>query len=74
MIWTEPATNGMGTIFFNEISEPDAACQPNLLHALPDSEAAPRPGLLTDRLVSATTRNLEEEIREERLRAKWNVT
>jgi two-component system, NtrC family, response regulator AtoC len=66
--WSEPATNGMGTIFFDEISELDAACQRNLLYALPDSEAALRPGLLTDRLISATTRNLEEEMRTERFR------
>jgi two-component system response regulator AtoC len=66
--WREPATYGMGTVFFDEISELDAACQRNLLYALPDGEAAPRPGLLTDRLISATTRNLEDEIRAERLR------
>ncbi len=64
----EPAKNGAGTVFFDEISELDAACQRNLLYALPDSEVAPRPGLLTDRLISATTRNLEEDMRAGRFR------
>lgn len=57
-----------GTVFFDEISELDAACQRNLLYALPDSESAPRPGLLADRLISATTRNLEEDMQAGRFR------
>jgi len=65
---SEPAKNGMGTVFLDEISELDAACQRNLLYALPDSGAATRPVLLTDRLISATTRNLEEEMRAGRFR------
>ena len=66
----EPAIkiNGLGTVFFDEISELDAACQRNLLYALPDSEAASRSGQLTDWLISATTRNLEEDMRAGRFR------
>lgn len=55
----EPEKTAMGTVFFDEISELDAACQRSLLYALPDSDVVPGPGLLTDRVISATTRNLE---------------
>jgi two-component system response regulator AtoC len=54
---------GAGTVFFNEISELDAACQRSLLYALPEGQAAPHSSLVADRLISATTRNLEEQAR-----------
>lgn len=57
-----------GTVFFDEISELDAACQRNLLYCLPDGEAGVRRGSLTARLVSTTSRNLDEEIRSGRFR------
>jgi len=60
-------SNG-GTIFFDEISELDAASQSYLLHALPDGEARPRPGTITARIVSTTSRNLDEEMRAGRFR------
>lgn len=57
-----------GTVFFDEISELDAACQRNLLSALPDGDAGARRGLLTARVVSTTSRNLDEEMRAGRFR------
>jgi two-component system response regulator AtoC len=57
-----------GTVFFDEISELDAACQRNLLAALPDGDAGARRGLLTARVVSTTSRNLDEEMRAGRFR------
>jgi DNA-binding NtrC family response regulator len=57
-----------GTAFFDEISELDPLCQRNLLYALPDGEAKPRRGMLKARLISATSRNLEEEMRAGRFR------
>ena len=56
------------TVFFDEISELDAACQRNLLYALPDGEAKPRRGILMARLISATSRNLDEEMKAGRFR------
>lgn len=64
----EEEANGPGTIFFDEISELDAACQRNLLYALPDTDGVAAPGQLTDRIISATTRNLEEDMRAGRFR------
>jgi two-component system response regulator AtoC len=61
-------TNNAGTVFFDEISELDATCQRNLLYALPDTDGVPAPGQLTDRVISATTRNLEEDMRAGRFR------
>ena len=58
----------VGTVLFDEISELHAACQRYLLHALPDGEAKPRPGTLTARIVSTTSRNLDEEMRAGRFR------
>ena len=64
-----PSTgSGTGTLFFDEISELDATCQRSLLYALPDGETALHMSLLTDRLISATTRNLEEDVRAGRFR------
>lgn len=64
----EPGKNGMGTVFFDEIGELDAKCQRNLLHVMPDSDGLPAPGQLTDRVISATTRDLEEDMHAGRFR------
>jgi len=68
-----PHTNGNGasssTILFDEVTELDAACQRSLLYALPDGEMNPRRGTLQARVVSATSRNLDEEMRAGRFRA-----
>ena len=59
---TASTQSGAGTFFFDEINELDAACQRLLLYALPDRDTAPRPGLITARVISTTTRNLDEEM------------
>lgn len=66
-------TNGesdAGSVFFDEISELDSICQRNLLCALPDGDAAPRPRSLAARLISSTSRNLEQEIQAGRFRSE----
>ena len=52
----------VGTVLFDEISELDAACQRYLLHSLPDGDEHPRPKTLTARVISTTSRNLDEEM------------
>jgi two-component system, NtrC family, response regulator AtoC len=66
----EPRKNGGKTVFFDEISELDAACQRHLLYALPDGTDETRRGLLTARVISATNRNLDEELRSGRFRSE----
>ena len=51
-----------GTVFLDEISELDPACQPKLLYALPDGDAVPQERCLGARVICATGRNLEAEI------------
>ena len=50
-------SSGVRTLFLDEISELDAACQAKLLHALPDGEAAQQ-HCLEARVICATSRNL----------------
>jgi two-component system response regulator AtoC len=64
------ANAAAGTVFFDEISELDAACQRNLLYALPESQEGPHLGALTARVVSTTSRNLDEEIQAGRFRSE----
>jgi two-component system, NtrC family, response regulator AtoC len=59
---------GFGTVFFDEISELDSVCQRNLLYALPDGDAGERRGLMRARVISTTSRNLDEEMRAGRFR------
>lgn len=66
----EAAKSMAGTVFLDEISELDAACQRSLLHALPDGDAAPRRGLLAARIVCTTSRNLDEEMHAGRFRSE----
>lgn len=64
-------SNGMHnaeTVFFDEISELDPACQKVLLYALPDGDLKPQPGVLTARVISSTSQNLDEEMRTGRFR------
>jgi DNA-binding NtrC family response regulator len=63
-------SNGAGTVFFDEISELDSTCQRNLVYALPDGDARPRRGLLGARVISATNRNLDDEMRAGRFRSE----
>jgi two-component system response regulator AtoC len=62
------AKGDVGTLFLDEISELDPACQGYLLHLLPDGDEHPRPKTLTARLISATSRNMDEEARAGRFR------
>jgi two-component system response regulator AtoC len=57
-----------GTVFFDEIGELDDARQRDLVCALPDGDS--RRGLLKARVVSATNRNLDEEMRAGRFRSE----
>jgi two-component system, NtrC family, response regulator AtoC len=63
------ANGAAATILFDEVTELDAACQRNLLYAMPDGEANPRQGTLKARVVSTTSHNLDEEMRAGRFRA-----
>jgi two-component system response regulator AtoC len=68
---SSPGSKGCpGTVFFDEISELDASCQRSLLYALPDGDARPRRGLLGARVISTTSRNLDEEMRIGRFRSE----
>jgi two-component system, NtrC family, response regulator AtoC len=60
--------NEPGTVFLDEIGELDAACQRDLLCALPDGGAMPGRGILNARLISTTSRNMDEEMRAGRFR------
>ncbi len=64
------AAHAAGTVFFDEISELDSTCQRNLVYALPDGDARPRRGLLGARVISATNRNLDDEMRAGRFRSE----
>lgn len=59
----------IGTLFLEEIGELDHASQRNLLYSLPQDDAVPAKTSAGPRLVSSTTRNLEEEVRGGRFRA-----
>jgi two-component system, NtrC family, response regulator AtoC len=59
-----------GTVFFDEISELDAACQRYLLSALPDGDGYARRGMIEARVVSTTNKNLDEEMRAGRFRSE----
>lgn len=58
-----------GTILFDEITELDTACQRRLVNALPDGEVIQRPGCISARIVSTTSRNLDDEVRSGRFRS-----
>lgn len=62
--------HGAGTVFFDEVSELDPACQRYLLHAIPDEDSIPHNGAIRARVISATNRNLGEEMRAGRFRSE----
>jgi two-component system response regulator AtoC len=62
--------NRPGTLFLEEISELDPANQRNLLYTLPDEDKNHAASIAGPRLISATTRNLEEEVRAGRFRSE----
>jgi len=59
-----------GTVFFDEISELDGACQRYLLGILPDGDGCARRGMMGARIVSTTNKNLDEEMRAGRFRSE----
>ena len=59
-----------GTVFFDEISELDAACQRYLLSTLPDGDGCARRGMIEARVISTTSKNLDEEMRAGRFRSE----
>jgi two-component system, NtrC family, response regulator AtoC len=59
-----------GSVIFDEISELDAACQRNLLCALPDGDGESSRGQMTSRVISTTSRSLDEEMRAGRFRSE----
>jgi two-component system response regulator AtoC len=62
--------NAAGTVFLEEISELDAACQRSLLYALPEEDSRQNPGRFTARVIATTNRNLDEEMRAGRFRSE----
>jgi len=63
----EDALTG-GSLFLDEINQLEPAAQGRLLNLLPDGSGAPSPGCLSVRVISSTTRNLEDEMRNGRFR------
>ena len=57
-----------GTVFLDEVADLSPACQLRLLELLPEEEAGSAESLETWRLVSATCRDLEKEVRAGRFR------
>jgi two-component system, NtrC family, response regulator AtoC len=62
--------NSAGTVFLEEISELDTACQRSLLYALPEEDSRHSPGRFTARVIATTNRNLDEEMRAGRFRSE----
>src|ERR1700688_489878 len=52
-----------GSLFLDGINHLEAAAQGRLLHLLPDSSGTPPQGCHSMRIISSTTRNLEEEMK-----------
>jgi two-component system response regulator AtoC len=57
-----------GTVILDELGELDRESQRKLLHMLPDGESSARE-VLTARVISTTSQNLEEEVRAGRFRS-----
>jgi two-component system response regulator AtoC len=64
---TPEETSG-GSLFLDEINHLESAAQARLLHLLPDSSGTPPSGCCSVRVISSTTRNLEDEMRSGRFR------
>jgi two-component system, NtrC family, response regulator AtoC len=59
---------GGGSLFLDEISHLEPASQARLLNLLPDGNGNPSAGCHSVRIISSTTRNLEDEMRGGRFR------
>jgi two-component system, NtrC family, response regulator AtoC len=60
----------VGTVFLDEVSELDAACQRSLLYALPEEDSLQNTGRFSARVIATTNRNLDEEMRTGRFRSE----
>jgi DNA-binding NtrC family response regulator len=60
----------VGTLFLKEISELETASQRALLYSLPGVDLHPEEAALGPRVVSSTTKNLEDEVRAGRFRTE----
>jgi two-component system, NtrC family, response regulator AtoC len=58
------------TVLFDEIHDLDAECQSKLLCALPDGETGARRGMLMARVISTTSRDLDEAMHTGRFRTE----
>jgi two-component system response regulator AtoC len=65
---TPEEVTGGGSLFLDEINHLEPACQARLLNLLPDGSGVPSPGCLSVRVISSTTHNLEDEMRNGRFR------
>jgi len=63
----EEAASG-GSLFLDEINHLEPSSQARLLNLLPDGGGVPSSGMLSVRVISSTTRNLEDEMRGGRFR------
>ena len=61
-------STGNGTIFLTEIGQLEPANQNRLLHLLPDGDRVPAGPYLDARVISASTQDLEDEMRHGRFR------
>jgi two-component system response regulator AtoC len=68
-IGNQGSGNSIGSVFFEEISELDTACQRSLLYALP-GDGTGRRGSFSARVISTTSRNLDQEMRAGRFRTE----
>jgi two-component system response regulator AtoC len=59
---------GAGTVFLDEVGDLELACQPKLLLALPDGDAGTQDHCLRARIISSSSRSIEEEIHNGRFR------
>lgn len=66
----EEPGRGAGTLFFDEICELDPSCQKQLLHSFPDQNGLTLNQTLAGRIVSCTTKELENEVHEGRFRSE----
>lgn len=66
----EASESEFATVLFDEIGDLDAPCQRALLSALPDGAYPARRGTLSARLISTTSRNLDEEVRAGKFRSE----
>jgi two-component system response regulator AtoC len=64
----EEGATSAGSLFLDEINQLDPAAQGRLLNLLPDGSGVLSPGCLNVRVISSTTRNLEDEMRNGRFR------